>query len=257
MDNLLRSGPLLEMLAAFGQVVNRFEIDFFLVGALARDIRLSVDPAFAPKRATKDVDIAIMLASEDQFYQVKDALLATGDFTAHETEAIKLFYKQAIEVDLLPFGEIENLVRETRIEKPQPFILDVPGFKEVLPDVEMLDVDGVNIRVCSLEGIVLLKIISNADNPSRTKDITDIEHIVNVYFDLNTERIFQYFPDVPDLYDTADRDYLQLISARVIGRMIGVLLTGSPELENRVLEILKAKSSGRHWAEMAAGIAEP
>ena len=256
MDNLLRSGPLLEMLRSFGQVVNQFEIDFFLVGALARDIRLSGDPAFTPGRATKDVDIAIMLASEDQFYQVKDALLATGDFTAHDREAIKLFYKQAIEVDLLPFGEIENLVRETHIEKPQPFILDVPGFREVLPDVEMLDVDGVNIRVCSLEGIVLLKIISNADNPSRTKDITDIEHIVNVYFDLNTVRVFQDFADVPDLYDTADRDYLQLISARVIGRVIGVLLTGSPELENHVLAILRAKSSGRYWAEIAAGIAE-
>jgi len=160
MDNLFRSGTLLEMLVAFGQVVNRFEIDFFLVGALARDIRLSGDPAFAPKRATKDVDIAIMLASEDQFYQVKDALLATGDFTAH------------------------------------------------------------------------------------------------VYFDLNTERIFQDFADVPDLKDIADRDYLQSISARVIGRMIGRLLVGSPELENRVLEILRAKSSGRYWAEMAMGIAE-
>jgi predicted nucleotidyltransferase len=156
------------MLNAFGQVLSQLEIDFFLVGALARDIRLSVDPAFASKRVTKDVDIAILLASEEQFYQVKDALLATGDFTAHERETIKLFYKQAVEVDLLPFGEIENHTRETRIEKPRPFILDVPGFKEVMPDAEQLTVEGLSIRVCSLEGIVLLKIIANANNPSRT-----------------------------------------------------------------------------------------
>ena len=121
MESLFRNGPVLEMLDAFGKVVNQLGIDFFLVGALARDMRLNGDSKLASKRATKDVDIAILLASEEQFYQVKDALIATGDFVAHEREAIKLFYRQAIEVDLLPFGEIENLDRETRIEKPRPF----------------------------------------------------------------------------------------------------------------------------------------
>jgi predicted nucleotidyltransferase len=255
MESLFRNSQLLEMLKAFGRVLNQYEIDFFLVGALARDIRLSKDPAFAPKRATKDVDIAIMLASEEQFYVVKDALVATGDFTAHDHEAIKLFYKQAIEVDLLPFGEIESVTRETRIEKPQPFILEVPGFKEVLPDAEPLDIKGFTMRVCSLEGIVLLKIIANADNPSRTKDLTDIEHIVNVYFELNYEKIFLDFADVPELYETNDVNYLQLVSAQVIGRVIGRLLANSPALHQRILNILSSKSSGRYWAEMAAGIA--
>jgi len=256
MNNIFRNGLVLEMLDAFGRVLNQLDIDFFLVGALARDIRLSVNPAFAPKRVTKDVDIAILLASEEQFYQVKDALLATGDFTAHEREAIKLFYKQAIEIDVLPFGEIENHARETRIGKPRPFILDVPGFKEVLSDAERLMVEGLSIRVCPLEGIVLLKIIANADNPSRTKDITDIEHILEVYFELNSVEIFEAFPDVPDLYDTADRDYLQLVSARVIGRIIGGLLVGSSDLKKRVLDILGAKTAGNYWAELAAGISE-
>jgi len=256
MESLFHNGPVLEMLEAFGKVVNQLGIDFFLVGALARDIRLNSDSKLASKRATKDVDIAILLASEEQFYQVKDALIATGDFVAHEREAIKLFYRQAIEVDLLPFGEIENLDRETRIEKPRPFVMDVPGFREVLPDVEQINIEGLTIRVCSLEGIVLLKIIANADKPSRTKDISDIEHIVNVYFDLNTETIFQDFPDVPELYDTVDKDYLRLVSARVIGRIIGHLLSDSPTLRKRVLDILQSKSSGRYWQEMSAGIVD-
>ncbi|HTI90538.1 MAG TPA: nucleotidyl transferase AbiEii/AbiGii toxin family protein [Puia sp.] len=254
MNNIFHSDLVLEMLNAFGKILTQLDIDFFLVGALARDIRLSVDPAFAPKRITKDVDIAILLASEKQFYQVKDALLATGDFTAHEREAIKLFYKQGIEIDLLPFGEIENHARETRIEKPRPFILDVPGFKEVLPDAEQLVFEGLSIRVCSLEGIVLLKIIANADNPSRTKDIMDIEHILEVYFELNSVEIFQDFSDVPDLYDTTDKDYLRLVSARVIGRIIGGLLAGSPDLKKRVLDILDAKAIGNYWAGLAAGM---
>ncbi len=101
---------------------------------------------------------------------------------------------------------------------------------------------------------MLLKLIANADNPSRTKDITDIEHILDVYFELNAVEIFQEFSDVPDLYDTADKDYLRLVSANVIGRIIGGLLASSSDLKKRVLEILSRKTVGNYWAGMAAGI---
>jgi len=157
---------------------------------------------------------------------------------------------------LLPFGEIENLDRETRIEKPRPFIMDVPGFREVLLAAEQVTVEGLTIRVCSLQGIVLLKIIANADNPSRTKDITDIEHIVNVYFELNDARIYEEFNDVFELYDAEDVDYLQLVSARVIGRIMGRLLSDSLALRQRILDILQPKSSGRYWPAMFRGITE-
>lgn len=119
-----------------------------------------------------------------------------------------------------------------------------------------MTVEGLTIRVCSLEGIVLLKIIANADNPSRTKDIADIEHIVNVYFELNDERIYQEFNDVFGLYDAIDIDYLRLVSARVIGRIMGKLLTDSPALRQRILDILQTNSSRRYWPEMFEGITE-
>lgn len=59
MENILRNGQLTEMLELFGKVVKQFEIDFFLVGAIARDIKLSADPNFASQRLTKDVDILV------------------------------------------------------------------------------------------------------------------------------------------------------------------------------------------------------
>lgn len=256
METLFCNGPVRAMLAAFAQVLQRSGIDFFLVGATARDIRLSADPAYAPKRATKDVDIAIMLASQEQFYQVKEALLATGDFTAHDDLTIKLYYKQSIEIDLLPFGEIENERRETRIEKPRPFTMDMPGFREVLPYAGTVDLDGLTLRVCSLEGIVLLKIISHDDNPARTKDLIDIDHIINAYFDLETEKIFADFPDVADLYETNDRYFLQKISGRVIGREIGRFLQGSPGLTDRVKQIVNTRMQGIYWSEISIGIEE-
>lgn len=153
------SEPVLQMLAAFERVLKKLNIDFYLVGALARDIGLSVNPRLASKRKTNDVDIAIFVASEQQFCQVKQALIATGEFAAHETESIKLFYMGAIELDLLPFGDIENKERETRLKQPRLFVMDVPGFREVFPDAEQYKLnDEVTLKVCPLEGIVLLKL---------------------------------------------------------------------------------------------------
>lgn len=254
--NFFYHEAILEMLAAFSEVLRQLNIDFFLVGALARDIRLSAAPGFMPRRATKDVDIAIMVGSEEEFEKVKKALLSTGDFTAHDKWAIKLFYKQAIELDLLPFGGIEGADREVRIEKPQLFLLDVPGFAEVMPEAKALRVGDLELRICSLEGIVLLKLFANADNPSRTKDISDIEDILGIYFDLEIERIFIEHGDVPEMYSTADADYMPLISARVTGRIMGRMLLATPELQDRMLSILNEKTPNRYWPEMAVGLAE-
>ena len=225
MTSEILTPAVIEMLLAFENVLKQFDTDFYLVGAVARDIRLSGDPAFAAKRRTKDVDIALLIADEEKFYQVKAALLDTGNFTAHATEAVKLFYKEAIEVDLLPFGEIENEIRETRLEKPRLFVLDVPGFMEIFPHAEIVQLnEHLSLKVCPLEGLVLLKLIANDDNPSRTKDITDIEHILVVYFDICSVAIFDTDEDAADLYATDVANYIYLVSARVIGRKIAGML---------------------------------
>lgn len=258
MDQLsfLNHEAILDLLATFSEVLRKLNIDFFVVGALARDIRLSASSEYTPRRATKDVDIAIMVGSEQEFERVRQALLATRDFTAHEKWAIRLFYKHAIDLDLLPFGGIEGSDREVRIEKPQLFLLDVPGFTEVMPEAKILKVGDLELRICSLEGLVLLKLFANANNSSRTKDISDIEDILRLYFDLETEKIFIEHDDVPEMYSTTDPDYMPLVSARIIGRIMGMLLRETPDLQGRLLNILNAKTPNRYWPEMAAGLAE-
>jgi len=256
MSEYYRHPVILEMLATVGEVLRALDIDFFIVGALARDIRLSADPQLAAKRATRDVDIAIMVGSQQEFEQVKEAMVKTGRFAADDAIAIKLIYKQRIEVDLLPFGGIEDDLGLVRIDHPKPFLLDVPGFQEVLSTVSEYMIESVAIRVCSLEGIVLLKLFANADNPSRTKDITDIEHIILVYFELEIDKIFVDFADVPEMYSTTAPNYLSLVSARVIGRVMARLLAVRPSLRQRLLNILLAKAPNRYWPEMAAGVEE-
>ena len=247
----------LEVLAATEKIFKQFGIDFYLVGALARDLHLSVKPAFTPQRKTRDIDIAILIADESLFHAIKDALINSGDFSAHETETIKLIYKHSIEVDLLPFGGIENDLRETHLHKPRLFIMDVPGLQEAYVDIEEIELDNnIRLKVCSLEALVLLKIIANDDNPARTKDLTDIEHIVSVYFDLNADKIYTDQLDIMDLYDTHDNDYLKLVSSRTIGRHIGSLLINSVELCKRVVGILRRKTSAPFYHAIEDGIVD-
>jgi predicted nucleotidyltransferase len=241
------------MLKDMAAVFHDFGVDYYLVGAVAMDIHLSADLASESIRKTEDVDLAIQINDEGQYNELKKALIATGHFAAHPTEAIKLFYNNQIEVDLLPFGKIEEPNRDVRLSHPS-FVLNMPGFKEIYPFVEDMQInDDLIIKVCKMEGIILLKLISNNDRPQRTKDITDIEHIIRVYFDLYANEIYENHFDAMDLYDTAQADYLQVVCARVIGRKIRDLLIGSGELMERIKNILMKRPTAS-WLAMFDGI---
>lgn len=232
-------------------VLSAFGIDYYLVGAVARDIQLG--PGTESTRKTQDIDIAVLINDEDRYYELKEALVATGKFENHPQEAIKLCYQKAIEVDLLPFGEIESAQREIRLSKPKLFVLNMPGFLEAFPSVEQIAIaDGFMLNVCSIEGLIMLKLISNDDRPDRTKDIHDIEHFISVYFNLNDDEIYADYFDVMDLYDTGNRDYLALIGARIIGRKMNVLLQTS-DLRERVVGILNRRPTDL-WIAMLDGL---
>lgn len=244
------------MLKTMGEVFQEFGVDYYLVGALARDIRLAAHENYAAKRRTKDVDIAVLLDDEEEFYAIKDALIATGDFQQSTVKEIKLFYKEGIEVDLLPFGEIETEDRRLELSHRALLSMDMSGFKEVHSFVETITVaEGLTLDVCTLEGLVILKLVANDDNPSRTKDITDIEHFIEVYFDLNSDEIYDEFMDVMELYDTGIPEYLQLVSARVIGRKMKDILTGHDETDDHIKAILD-KRPVVTWQAMLDGMNE-
>jgi predicted nucleotidyltransferase len=241
------------MLKDMESIFTAFGIDYYVVGAVARDIHLSADLGAAAIRKTNDVDLAIMVNDEGQFNQLKTALIETGNFTAHTTETIKLFYQESIEVDLLPFGKIEEPNRNVKLTDPTS-VLNMPGFLEIYPFVDDIQVtDEMNIKVCTMEGIILLKLISNNDRPQRTKDITDIEHIIRVYFDLYSGDIYEEHFDTMDMYETGQSDYLQLVCSRVIGRKIQTLLAGSDKLRDRIKMILENRPT-TWWQAILDGL---
>lgn len=252
-NNPILAPPVAQMLTDLEVVFSKFGIDFYLVGAVARDIHLSTNKQLASARGTKDVDLAIKISDGGQYKQVKAALVETGLFEAHKTEVIKLMYKNSIEVDLLPFGDIEEPGRNVTLTDPT-FVLNMPGFTEIYPFVKHFDFgNGQVIKVCTMEGIVLLKLIANNDRPQRTKDITDIEHIIQSYFDLYDDDIYMVHFYIRELYDSTNSDYLPLVCARLIGRKMKAMLEGSPELAQRIISILSKRETAR-WQAMLDGM---
>jgi predicted nucleotidyltransferase len=242
------------MLKDMEAILGGFEVDFYVVGAAARDYHLSAKKETAALRKTNDIDLAIMLNDAGQFNQIKDALIESGNFTADPSEHIKLYYKKGLEVDLIPFGKIESANGFIFLQPPNMFTLNMPGFKEIYPFVEEVSFDdGLSVKICTVEGIVILKLIAYRDRPSRTKDIADIEHIIAVYFELSEENIYEEHFDVMNIYSVENSDYLQLVSARVIGRKMQVILKESEDLRILIKSVLEKRQED--WAEaLTAGI---
>lgn len=64
MTDKILSPVIVKMLKEMERAFRQHGIDFYLVGAMARDIQLSAKPGYGAIRGTKDVDLAILLASE-------------------------------------------------------------------------------------------------------------------------------------------------------------------------------------------------
>ncbi|MEO6916614.1 MAG: hypothetical protein ABI151_14145 [Chitinophagaceae bacterium] len=137
---------IIEMLSDAQKVFTENGIEYFIVGAIARDIRLAKIPGHASPRMTNDVDFAVMVPDETAFDTIKEALVATGRFTTDENNPLKLIYRERFEIDLLPFGEIENDMREISLQNPKVFTMDVPGFREVHSSLEDIKIGEESFR---------------------------------------------------------------------------------------------------------------
>ncbi|QEM15215.1 MULTISPECIES: hypothetical protein [Mucilaginibacter] len=64
---------IVEMLKDMVPVFAALEIDYYVVGAVARDIHLSAEANSIALRKTNDVDLAILVNDDVQFKQLKQA----------------------------------------------------------------------------------------------------------------------------------------------------------------------------------------
>jgi predicted nucleotidyltransferase len=224
-------------------VTTALKIPFFVVGAFARDLILNMHYGIAVKRATTDIDCGIQVKDWDQFEELKASLIRTGHFTQDERQQQRLKYQDRLKLDIVPFGAIE---KEGKIFWPDEETMMITlGFDEAYKDTLTVRLaDGVEIQICSLAGLALMKLIAWNDRRFQyRKDAEDLALLMLNYLDAgNQERVIGEGAEHADLLDD-DFDY-NLASARVLGRDVSRLL--SERSRGAVLAILAEQTGDKN-----------
>ncbi len=255
--NEITDDVVIEILHGVIPVFNQLSVSYFVVGAFARDVEFfAKGHTGPPSRKTKDLDLAVMVADEKEFNRIKSVLLSLDGFTAHALEPYRLLFKESYELDLLPFGKIEDEKGDVYLKAKRTIVLNMPGFSEAHLAVETVKTDqGFELKVSSLPGVVLLKLIAWDDRPAeRSKDIQDIEYIFRNLYLLEVEEIVANDSDLLDLLE-GEENYSECVSARYIGRKIGVMIRETETLLNRVRRILLKNTESESTSAMAKIIA--
>lgn len=119
------------MLSALERGFKKYGIDYYLVGAVARDVWMMGINKISPRRTTGDIDFAILINDKGIYEMLKLHLVVSEGFNPVKENAFVLIWNNQFEVDLLPFGAIEDEDGKVSVEGTGFTIVDVPGFNEI------------------------------------------------------------------------------------------------------------------------------
>ena len=237
-----------EMLTALQRGLTKFKIDFYLIGAVARDVWMNGINNIAPKRTTGDIDFAVFISKIGVYENLIEYLIENESFQPYKGNAYVLIWNNSIEVDLLPFGAIED--ENAKLSGLGLANINFQGFTEVYEiGLPTIDLEGKNqFKFCTLPGIVLLKLIAWDDRPeARRDDIKDICDILNHFFSMYDNEIWEYHSD---LFSEENVD-LKHISARVMGREMSKIAKKNEALFERINTIMEANTNNIPKSKMA------
>ncbi|WP_324680592.1 nucleotidyl transferase AbiEii/AbiGii toxin family protein [Hymenobacter sp. GOD-10R] len=225
----------------------QFGIDFYLIGAVARDIWLTQVYDEPARRMTKDLDLAVFIHDTAEYEALLSWLQEREGFRLTAHSAFCLLYEPApnasrVTIDLMPFGAIADEAGTVHFTTRGVERISTVGFTEVLAGAAtMITPAGQPWRVVTLPGIVILKLLAWQDRPERGKDATDIWGLLALYFDLVTEEIYTHHLDLLSEEETPDTTKLTLlVGARVLGRHLQQLVAAQP-IRARLLALLDAE----------------
>lgn len=231
----------MEILGLIAVEAEKLHIPVFVVGATARDLILEHQYGIKPKRATTDVDFAVAVDTWEQYELLKRALLATKELVFIKDTLNFRKVSNGILIDVVPFGGLESPPGQIAFEPHKDPRMTTAGFTEAYDaSISVRLSDNLNIKVVSLAGLALLKIIAWYDRPNdRERDIQDLWILLRQYLNAgNRDRLFE---DHLDLVDKNFDD--ELAGARVLGRDVAKLLTA--QTREIVMTTLTGEVSGK------------
>lgn len=244
-------------MAALQRAFDHFGINFYLIGAVARDIWMTQIYAELDRRTTKDLDLAVFINDTAEYDALLTWLVEQQGFARTQSSAFCLLYPSAtgsghVAVDLMPFGAIADEAGDVYFSGRGMERISTVGFTEVLAEAATVATPtGQQWRVVTLPGIVVLKLVAWQDRPERGKDAVDVWNLLEVYFNLVQEEIYTSHLELLNEEETPDTTNLMLlVGARVLGRHVRQLLTGGPVL-TRLLSLLAGQLALGEQSPMA------
>jgi predicted nucleotidyltransferase len=220
--------PLARVANALRAVAAPASIEFFLMGAAARDLMLRHAHNIEPQRLTEDVDFAVMVRDWESFESLRSALVSSGQFASRPGPATHRFrHLGGLPLDIVPFGGIERADRTIAWPPDHAEVFDCFGAKEAFNTAITVQLpEHARILVASIPALTLLKITAWRDrkhtHPGR--DAPDLLLYLVHYLDCgNLERAIK---EHSDLFETDDFDY-QLAGVGLLARDLAELLDKS------------------------------
>jgi predicted nucleotidyltransferase len=230
----LKSEGLKETFEALELAFKKYGIDYYLIGARARDLWTD-HIALGEKRTTEDVDFCIYINEYEQYKVLVKDLVETYRFTKDDNEPYRFYFNGTI--DLIPFGGIEK-DGEVSLENPATE-LSVYGTKEVVAYAEI--VEG-TFKVITLPGLCVLKLIAFYEKPDiRAKDLEDFYFLLENYGEISGDQLFEGVEHEDLIKDDFE---LSLASAQLLGRQIKNIALGNKELSSKLNQILVSRLKG-------------
>lgn len=234
--------PLARVVNALQSVAGPAGLDFFLIGAAARDLMLHHAHGIQPTRQTEDVDFAVMAPDWDTFAALRAALIARDKFLERPGPAThRLRHKESgLPLDIVPFGGIERADRTIAWPPDEATVFDCFGAREAFAASVWVQLpENARVRVAPIPALALLKVMAWQDR-KHTKsgwDAPDLLLYLRSYMDCgNMDRAAN---EHGDLFEAPDYDH-EMAGARLLARDLALLLD-QPAIQ-RVLDILMPES---------------
>ena len=186
--------PVVDTLHILEKVADSLGVNFFVVGASARDFILRHQYGIEPRRKTGDIDLGVEVASWEQFEALFGSLISTGQFSpTPERQRLRC---GIVLIDILPFGAITDEDKKISWPPEHEIIMSMVGFEEAHEHSITVRVSSdpeLDIKLASLPGLAIMKLIFWKEKyPSRKRDAEDLSLIMNKYEEAgDTERLYE------------------------------------------------------------------
>lgn len=170
------------VLAEVKLVAEDLRIPFFVVGATARDYIFEHGFNRASVRMTRDVDIGVQVGDWDTYEKLTRALLAAGGF--EKTANMHRLSSGEVLVDIVPFGGLADRDRNIHWPPDHEMTMSVLGFQDAYDHsitVRLHSDPLLEVRIPTVAGLALIKLIAWNDDPGRQKDADDLLFIMRSY----------------------------------------------------------------------------